>query len=69
MLEPADLIALARMVIIDGDSPLLEEVSNAVRLENGVAELKDCDFLDQQIRRAFVITAVNPNVADSAPAA
>lgn len=67
MLSPNQMLKLSRIVIIEPDDPALEAIHKAMKIEHGIAELKDCNFFGLQIRHAFIITSnrrTSPNKAN-----
>lgn len=54
-LLPEEMLKLSRIVIIEKNNPALDALFNAIKVENGVVEVKDCDFFGMAIKRAYFI--------------
>jgi hypothetical protein len=56
-LQPRELMLLSRIVLLEGDTPGLEEVLQASQVKHGLRELRDQEFFGLQIKRAYIITS------------
>jgi len=57
VLNPEELLKLSRIVIIEQDNPALDALQRAIRVEHGMAEIKDSNFFGLQIKHAYLITS------------
>ena len=56
-LDPDELVSLSRIVLIDPDDGEVKAVNKAIRVEHGMAEVRDSNFFGLQIKHAFIITS------------
>jgi len=56
-LTPEELISLSRIVLVDNNNPALDAILHTVRVEHGLAEIRDSNFFGLDIKHAFIITA------------
>lgn len=59
-LTSQEMASISMIAPVPTQDPGVEEVLDSVSQEHGLAELRDKDFFGKPIKRAFVITAKNP---------
>jgi len=52
-----ELIMLSRIIILDKDNAALKSIHQAMQIEHGSAEIKDCNFSGLAIKHAYLITS------------
>lgn len=66
-LAPQELLALSRIVVLDEGNPTLEAMNKAIRVEHGMAEVKDRNFFGLQVEHAYIITSRKAEANRNAP--
>ncbi len=56
-LTKAELLLIARIVIIEENNPALPALQQAIHVEHGSAEIKESNFFGLHIKHAFLITS------------
>lgn len=56
-LDFEEFILISRVVILRRENPVLNAIQNAIRVEHGSAEVKDCDFFGLKIKHAYIVTS------------
>ena len=70
VLTDQDLLMLSRIIILDKDDAALKALHQAMRVEHGLSEILDSNFLGLAIKHAYLITSQrevhnNANSADA----
>ena len=63
-LDPNELAAISRIVIIPSNEPSVSMLASGMTVQGGCAELVDCNFMGLPIRHAFVFKAQRPPMAE-----
>ena len=56
-LQPDELVKLSRIVLVEPDNPSVAALHQAIKVEHGISEIKDCHFSGMEIRHAYLITS------------
>lgn len=59
-LTPAELVQIARIVLIDADNPALLDFQNAIEIKHSTVEINNSTFNGVPIKRAYIITSGRP---------
>jgi GH15 family glucan-1,4-alpha-glucosidase len=66
-LDDQELLSLSRIIFIDEGDPrseaICQAIGRAIRIEHGIAEVKDSIFFGLEIKHAFIITSAPCNRA------
>jgi hypothetical protein len=63
-LDIQELLSLSRLVFIEKDNPGLKAIFQAVDIQHGTLEMRDCDLFGLQIKHAYIITSDRTIMAD-----
>ncbi len=66
-LDNSELLKLSRIVILEGDDPAVQAFQRGIKVEHGIAEIQNSNFLGLPIKHAYLITSKRDPVPTADP--
>jgi hypothetical protein len=57
VLSDQELLMLSRLIVLDKDNAALTAIHNAIKVEHGLTEISNSNFLGLPIKHAYLITS------------
>ncbi len=58
-LKPDELLRVSRVVVLNTNDNIVRAINQAINVEHGSAEVRDCNFSGLQIKHAYIITSTH----------